>query len=120
MRGVVAALILTAASTGHHVDSGVTGVVTLGPTCPVERPGDPNCRDRAYATTLKVVRARDHALVKRFASRSDGRFRVHLVTGRYLIEKASGGALPSLSPTPVRVGRPRFTRVDLQFDSGIR
>ena len=59
MRGVVAALILTAASTGHHVDSGVTGVVTLGPTCPVERPGHPNCRDRAYATTLKVVRARE-------------------------------------------------------------
>jgi hypothetical protein len=118
--GVVAALALMAAAAGHHVDSGVKGIVTLGPTCPVEKPGDPNCRDRPYAVTLKVVRARDHSLVKRFASRADGRFRAHLATGRYLIEKAAGGALPSLSPTPVRVGRHRFTRVDLQFDSGIR
>jgi len=120
VRGVLAALVLMAASTGHHVDSGVNGLVTIGPTCPVERPGDPNCRDRPYATTLKIVRARDHAFVKRFSSHADGRFRVHLVPGRYVIEKAGRGSLPSLAPTPVRIGRHRFTRVDLQFDSGIR
>jgi hypothetical protein len=58
--------------------------------------------------------------VKHFASRGSGRFVVHLKPGRYVIERAGGGALPSLSPVPVRVGRHRFTRVAIKFDSGIR
>src|SRR4051794_13900306 len=119
MAGVVAALILLAAS-AQHVDSGVKGVVTIGPTCPVQRVGDPSCADRPYATTLKVVRARDHAFLKKFDSRSDGRFRVHLRRGRYLIEKVGRGALPSLAPVAVSVARHRFTRVAVRFDSGIR
>ena len=119
MPGVLAALVLLAAS-APTVDSGARGVVTIGPTCPVQRVGDPNCADRPYAATLKVLRARDHTLVKKFGSRSDGRFVVHLRRGRYLIEKAGSGALPSLSPVTFSVARHRFTRVAVRFDSGIR
>jgi hypothetical protein len=118
--GVVAALVILAVSAGH-VDSGVEGLVTIGPTCPVERyPPDPSCADRPYATTLKIVRARSHAFVKRFESRSDGRFRVHLVRGRYLIEQTGTASLPRLAPVAVTVHSDRFTRVNLMFDSGIR
>jgi hypothetical protein len=116
---VVAALLLIAAA-GHHVDSGVSGRVTIGPTCPVERPGDPSCRDRPYATTLRVVRRKSHAFVKRFPSRADGRFRVHLLPGRYLIEPTGSARLPSLAPLPVTVTKHSFTRATVRFDSGIR
>jgi len=119
MPGVLAALVLLAAS-APTVDSGARGVVTIGPTCPVQRVDDPNCADRPYAAALKVVRARDHSLVKKLSSRSDGRFVVHLRRGRYLIEKAGSGALPSLSPVTFSVARHRFTRVAVRFDSGIR
>jgi hypothetical protein len=119
MASVLAALILLAAS-AQHVDSGVKGVVTIGPTCPVQRIGDPSCDDRPYQTTLSVVKARGGRLVKRFESRTDGRFRVHLEAGRYVIKPSRRGILPSLSPVPVKVARHRFTTVAVQFDSGIR
>ncbi|MCX6779276.1 MAG: hypothetical protein NTU97_03525, partial [Candidatus Magasanikbacteria bacterium] len=37
------------------IDSGVEGVVTLGPTCPVVRVGDTTCADKPYATTVQVI-----------------------------------------------------------------
>jgi hypothetical protein len=119
MAGVLAALVLLAAVV-PNVDSGVKGTVTIGPTCPVQRVGDPNCGDKPYRATLKIVRARGGGLVKNFTSRADGRFTVHLATGRYLIERSRGGRLPSLQPVPVKVARHKFTRVAIRFDSGIR
>ena len=123
MAGVLAALALLAAhAAGHHVDSGVSGLVTIGPTCPgpVRIPHDPRCRDRPYQTTLRIVRRRSHTFVKRFSSRSDGRYRVHLVPGRYLIEQAKAARLPSLAPLAVTVRKHSFTRLTIPFDSGIR
>ena len=119
MSGVVLALVTLAAAAGH-VDSGARGVATIGPTCPVERPGDPSCRDKPYRAGLKVVRARDRSLVKRFTPHADGSFVVHLVSGRYLIEKTGSARLPSLSPVAVAVRSHRFARVAVRLDSGIR
>jgi hypothetical protein len=100
----------------------VKGVVTIGPTCPgpVRQPADPRCNDRPYEATLRIVRRRSHAFVKRFSSRSDGRYRVHLAAGRYLIENARSNRLPSLAPVPVTVREHRFTSISIQFDSGLR
>jgi len=103
-----------------NVDSGVKGTVTIGPTCPVQRVGDPNCNDKPYRATLKIVRARGGALVKDFSPRTDGRFTVHLAAGRYVIEPSRRARLPSLQPVPVKVVRHKFTRVAIRFDSGIR
>jgi hypothetical protein len=119
MAGVLAALVLLAAAL-PNVDSGVKGTVTIGPTCPVQRVGDPNCGDKPYRATLKIVRARGGRLVKDFSPRTDGRFTVHLAAGRYRIEPARAGRLPSLQPVTVNVARHKFTRVAIRFDSGIR
>jgi hypothetical protein len=119
MVGVVTALLLMVAAV-PTVDSGVKGTVTIGPTCPVQRVGDPSCNDKPYRTTLKVVRARGGKLVKDFSSRADGRFTVHLTAGRYLIEQSRPGRLPRLQPVPVKVALHKFTRVAIRFDSGIR
>jgi hypothetical protein len=119
MPGVVAALVILAAA-GGHVDSGARGVATIGPTCPVERPGDPGCRDKPFTSSLRILRARDRSLVKRFTPHADGSFVVHLVTGRYLIVKNGTTRLPSLSPVAVTVRKHRYTRVAVRLDSGIR
>lgn len=117
---IIVAAILAVVAALHHADTGVKGLVTIGPTCPVERPGDPNCRDKPYRAALKLVRARGNTLVKTFASGSDGRFTVHVAAGRYLVEKAAPSRLPSLRPVAVTVTRHRFSRVAIQFDSGLR
>src|SRR3990172_4781978 len=40
-------------------DSGITGQVLLGPTCPIERTGDSGCDDRPYQTKVLVYAAQD-------------------------------------------------------------
>jgi hypothetical protein len=117
---IIVAAILAVVAALQHADTGVKGIVTIGPTCPVERPGDPNCRDKPYRAAMKLVRARGHTLVKTFTPGSDGRFTVHVAAGRYVLEKAVPSRLPSLRPVTVTVRRHQFTRVAIQFDSGIR
>ena len=97
--------------------SGIVGRVMIGPTCPVERPGQ-SCV-RPYATNIKVLGAARHHLVMTFESTSDGRFRVALSPGRYILRAARVG-LPRLSPRAVTVRRGTFTRVTLVFDTGLR
>ncbi len=97
--------------------SGLTGRVMIGPTCPVQRLGE-RC-ERPYRTEIVVLRARDQRRVTLFRSGSDGRFRVRLTPGRYVLEAASPG-LPRLTPLQVTVRAGRFTAVTIVFDSGIR
>jgi hypothetical protein len=120
MRGLVAALALVAAGLPQSSDSGVKGIVTIGPTCPVQRPGDPNCRDKPYRTTFRVARGRHRTTVKRFASAANGHFTVHLSPGRYVIEPTAARVLPRAAPVAVTVKRHRFAHVAIEFDSGIR
>ena len=80
-------------------DSGVLGVVTIGPTCPVEQVG---------------------ATVSTVTSDSDGRFSAALAPGDYRVESAQSAQIPSLAPVPVTVRPDAYTRVSVRFDSGIR
>lgn len=100
--------------------SGIEGVVTIGPQCPVVRKGVP-CPDLPYAATLAVVDAagREVAVVM---SDDDGRYRVALPPGRYTIVPRSPGdsQLPFASPIEVTVAAGAFTKADVAYDSGIR
>jgi hypothetical protein len=97
--------------------SGIRGRVVIGPTCPVQRPGQ-RCV-RGYRATIEVFTAARHRRVKSFSSGRDGYFRVGLAAGRYTLQAANPG-LPHLPPAHVRVRKHRFTYVTLRFDSGIR
>jgi len=97
-------------------DSGIRGLVRVGPACPVEQAGSP-CPDRPLATELQIVRGTDVVATAR--SGEDGGFRVALDPGSYTIRSASSG-LPSLRPVEVMVRPHAFTSVTLTFDSGIR
>ncbi len=129
MRTVTARLVglaalagaLAACGSGAAVpaDSGVRGRVWIGPMCPVVQEGVP-CPDRPFAARIRVLR--DGKVVATTRSGADGRFRVALAPGRYVLDPVDPdrGAPPTSSPLPVRVAAHRFTQVRLVFDSGIR
>jgi hypothetical protein len=101
-----------------RLHSGVRGKVLYGPTCPVERIGQ-TCV-KPYETTLRIRKRATRKVVARTRSGTDGRFIVRLAPGRYIIEPVSGRPYPHASPQPVLVRRHEFTKVTIEFDSGIR
>ena len=103
--------------------SGIDGLVTLGPLCPVVREDQP-CPDRPFEADLVI---RSLALparpeVTRVRSDAAGRFALDLPAGRYLIEPQlfGGRQLPSASPLEVMVIEGRRLAVLIEYDSGIR
>lgn len=122
---VVAALALagTLAACGGEApaDSGVEGMVLLGPQCPVVQEGVP-CPDKPFAAEIRVVEAGSGDLVATVRSSADGRFRVRLAPGDYVLEPVSPGesGLPFGKPVDVTVRAHSFTQVSVTFDTGIR
>ena len=101
-------------------DSGIRGRVFIGPLCPVVQEGVP-CPDAPYQASIRVKRESGD-VVATIRSGKDGRFRINLASGRYVLEPLSpnAGAPPYAGPLTVRVRAHAFTRVRIAFDSGIR
>lgn len=101
--------------------SGVKGVVMLGPTCPVMRnPPDPSCADKPYSTMVAVFRASDP--VHAFAiGKSDaaGRFQFSLPPGDYTLG-AGESNLPRCDHPEVTVGPSGYATTTISCDTGIR
>lgn len=124
MRGVAFVTLVTIAFAGCVDDeppaSGAEGMVWIGPICPVEQnPPDPNCADRPFETDLVAVEAQGRSVP--FSSDGDGKFRVPLAPGSYVIRSPSQSASPpTCQSEPFVVTAKVFTNVDVQCDSGIR
>jgi hypothetical protein len=116
--GIVALAVASASGAPHSVDSGIRGLVVVGPTCPVQRPGQ-NCT-RPYRAWITIRRQRSHVLAVHVRSGSDGVFVARLSPGRYLLQPHNGRPYPHARSQTVTVGRHRFTEVTVSFDSGIR
>lgn len=101
--------------------SGIEGVVTIGPSCPVLRdPPEVGCADKPYAAEL-VIKSQDGSReVARTSSGTDGAFKVALPPGRYVLAPVGGKVYPQASTQEVLVEKNAFTQVHVQFDSGIR
>ena len=104
-------------SAGGSEDSGIRGLVTIGPISPVERPGEPT--DRPYAATIVIERV-DGTTAAETKSGGDGRFSVNLAPGSYVLEPQNGNPLPIARPQHVTVAPHTFTEVTVEYDSGIR
>jgi hypothetical protein len=102
-------------------DSGVKGMVTLGPISPVEQVGGPP-NERPYAATIDVLAKGTTTVVVTTHSVADGRFTVRLAPGDYtLVPRAPGsGGMPHAAPIDVHVAAHSFTAVTIAYDSGIR
>lgn len=97
----------------------VSGTVSIGPTCPVERdPPDPNCSPAPYNGTILLINT---STGKNYPATTDtaGMFSVTLTRGVYDISRPQG-----ISPFPVCSGKVEITNANLPLnimcDSGIR
>jgi hypothetical protein len=100
--------------------SGVRGVVTLGPLCPVVREDQP-CPDRPFEATL-VLRDGGGNEVGRATSGADGRYEIAAAPGRYTLEPqpVDGRPLPFAGPIAVTIEAGAWATVEVAYDSGIR
>lgn len=103
-------------------NSGIRGVVMLGPTCPVmHNPPDPQCADRPYQTSVTIFRASDpvHAVVIT-QSAANGTFEASLPPGEYVVGAGGGNVMPRCTPVSVTVGPNAYTAATVNCDTGIR
>jgi len=100
----------------------VSGRAVAGPTCPVERPGDPACAPRPVAGATLVVTTSNGAEVGRTRTAEDGSFTILLPEGDLtLVPRPVEGLLGTAEPIPlvVRLDSPP-PLVDVLYDTGIR
>ena len=101
--------------------SGISGVVTLSPTCPVERiPPDPNCAPKPYATTIGIIRPGWDVAFPQIQSDANGAFSVQLEPGTYTLQAHGGNLLPRCGDVSVTVKSKQYTKVEISCDTGIR
>ena len=100
--------------------TGIRGIVTLGPTCPVEQVGEPPCVT-PMAARLAITSAEDGSVVARVSSGPDGVFTVDLPPGDYVIVPEPGGdPFPIGQPVEVTVEAGAYAEIEVAYDSGIR
>jgi hypothetical protein len=100
-----------------HDTSGIDGEVILRPVSPVERPGVVN--HRPYEAIIGVANGAGQ-VVAEVHSDPDGRFRIVLEPGTYVLHPASAAIYPQAPAQTVTVVRDKFTPVRIIYDSGIR
>ncbi len=97
--------------------SGIEGQVSIRPVRPVERKGVPNARPYQARITVLDPAGREVAAID---SDAEGKFRLTLPPGTYVLRPEASGLYPRASEQRVEVGRNRATRVDIVYDSGMR
>lgn len=103
---------------GRDPETGLEVAVYRGPLNPVEIPGQPNSEPVAEATVQ--VRRQDGGRLQQRTD-LDGRIRVPLETGEYMVEVLTcPGALTLPGAAAATVERGRFTVLRLDCDTGIR
>lgn len=117
---LLALFLIGCTSVAAPSDSGIFGQVLLGPTCPVERPGI-DCADKPYQATLSVLTPSGKR-VARFTTNEDGKFRINLAAGDYILhpETLQGQVLPVAADQDFSVEAGQFTQLVVSYDSGIR
>jgi hypothetical protein len=107
-----------AQSSGSTGGSGLYGTVHVSPGTPSCRSGT-SCRRPARGFRL-VFSANGRTVTTK--TDHDGRYRVQLDRGRYVVRPGVAGTFRKrgLQPTTVTVARGRFARRDFSYDTGIR
>jgi hypothetical protein len=112
-------LLLTAClGTPQPSDSGIEGIVTIGPMCPVMQENVP-CPDQPYQATLTVLTTSGKK-VTQFQTDEKGHFRVNLSPGDYILHPKSPNVMPSAADMPFTVNAHKYALLKISYDSGIR
>jgi hypothetical protein len=124
---LVGSLTLAAAPDGTgqppptSAESGIVGLVQIGPNCPAVQSERP-CPDRPFAASITVTHAADGGQVLTVRSGQDGKFRVQLAPATYRLVPQSPhpGAPPYAEPQTVTVEGGKYVSIVIKYDSGIR
>ncbi|SRR6266508_914454 len=103
-------------------NSGIRGLVLLGPQCPVFRENSP-CPDEPLQATIDVYTADRSRKVASVTSADDGRFSLALAPGDYYLDPLPpdpGSVLPVGSPATATVTSGNWTEITISYDTGIR
>jgi hypothetical protein len=104
--------------------SGRTGIfisATSGPSCPVERPGDPACAPNPVAGAEVLVLDAAGSEVARAETGADGTAFVEVPAGGYVVEPAPvEGMMGTPEPVSATVVDGVGTPVELAYDTGVR
>lgn len=98
--------------------SGIEGQVLVGPMCPVVQQGQ-ECPDQPYQATL-TVNSPNGVQIAQFRTDEEGRFRVSLAPGEYILHPESPDTLPFASDQSFIVASGQYTHITVHYDSGIR
>jgi hypothetical protein len=111
----------TSRSSSPVVDYAVSGVVTAGPTCPVQKdPPDPACDDRPVPGAMLLI-SKDGDAYGEIVVDSEGRFETRLPAGTYVLEpQPVEGLMGTAKPVRFEVSPNRPVDVVIQYDTGIR
>ena len=103
--------------------SGVSGLVHVGPQCPVETAGDP-CEDRPAANVNVTVSEQIPGdsytagkVVARSTTNADGTYRIVVEPGDYVVTADAGMSCELMD---ARVTNGAYAEVDIPCDTGIR
>ena len=99
-------------------DSGVEGQVFVGPMCSVVQEGQ-ECSDQPYQARLTVLSPNGREIVQ-VQTDEQGRFKIPLAPGEYILHPESPDVLPFASDQNFIVEDGRFTQIVVNYDSGIR
>ncbi|MDQ6981830.1 MAG: carboxypeptidase-like regulatory domain-containing protein [Mariprofundus sp.] len=103
----------------NHGDSGVlNGVVSMSPSGPVQRPGG-HVSSRPAANVSIQIENMDKQIITTVTTDHSGRFSKRISEGEYRLVFPSSGAGKNF-PVPVLVEAGKETRIQIQYDSGIR
>ena len=96
----------------------VTGRVTAGPTCPVERADHP-CPPAPVSATVQA-KTKNGRVVASAHTDADGRYRLRLRAGAYVLVAVTANTFPRCAPTEVTARANQTTRAAISCDTGIR
>ena len=113
-----AALVAAVAADAATTRGTLAGTVRRGPISPVCVAEQP-CDEPARGVTL--VFWRSGVAVAHVVTSAEGRYRVRLAAGSYLVRRLGSGSIdPRLEPNRVRVYPGRVVHVAFSIDTGIR
>jgi hypothetical protein len=102
---------------GSEATGAIEGQVSIGPVRSVERKGVPNQRPYQARIAVLDLAGREVAVAE---SDSEGKFRIALPPGTYVLRPESPGLYPRASEQRVTVGSNSVSRVEIVYDSGKR
>lgn len=116
---LLASLILLGCDQQAPAGTGIRGVVTLGPSCPVETVTSP-CPDTPFRGDVTATASDGSATT--VTTDAQGRFAMDLGEGTYVVVAVTpnGSGPPTPVPQTVQVEAGVYTRIMLEVDTGIR